>query len=528
MRKILLSAFVFLISLGATAQKRLVLIEEFTNDGCGPCANYSPTLDAFLDDRLGDVIAIKYHGEYPDRNDPIYLAQKEALDKKISLYSVSAYPTTVINGTVVGNQMSTYQLNYALDVFGYDATGYSLTADYSTANNVFTANAHLTSDSDRVNNNLKLFAAVIEEKIKYTSALPNGETELNYTCRQLLPDGDGQTVGPEVKADSVYDYSYDWTISNVDNGSELGLVVFLQDMSTKKVLATVYVPKKPASNLSVSLKSVFDTPDMLCTPDFYGKAVFRNMGSDSLTSATLNVEVNGVVKTYPWTGKVGYLQNDTIDFGDFTDFQLSTQGNNNVRVWLSNLNGTDNQSNESNFTFSNSIEAKGSVQLVIYTDRKPEETTWKVYSSAGEVVAEGGPYDQSRHIYRENLQLTADDCYTWEILDAGGDGIKGNYGNGYYQLYQVDGNGKRTRLTQGDFDNSVCDINFKLTGAVTEGIDQVVAGQSDDARVAVYDEAGRKLGHTTVGAVRQGALKGMGQGVRVLYVGGKASKVVVD
>ena len=527
MRRILLTIFTFMLTLCMNAQKRVVLIEEFTNDGCGPCASYSPILDAFVDQHLVDVIAVKYHGEYPDPSDPIYLAQKDALDKKISLYGINAYPTTIVNGTQVDN--SSVMLDRAYDFFKNDVSGYSINADYSIENGVFTANAQLTSDSTRVNDNLRLFAAVIEEHVDCSSRLPNGETELNYTCRQLLPSGDGEVVGTTLDAGVAYSYTYQWTIANVDNQSELGLVVFLQDMTTKKILATAYVPKQAQSQTAASIKSVFDTPDLICVPGFYGKAAFRNMGSNPLTSATLNVEVNGSTKIYPWTGNLDYLENDTIDFSDFTDFQLASQGNNSVRVWLSNLNGIDAQSNEADFSFKNSVQAKGAVQLVVYTDRKPEETTWKVYNSAGDVVAEGGPYSEPRHIYRENINLTADDCYTWEILDAGGDGIKGSNGNGYYQLYQLDENGKRIRLTQGDFDNSVCDINFSLTGAsAPTAINEVVTGKNDNQSVTVYDESGRKLGHTTVGGVKQGALKAMGSGIRVLYIDGNVSKVIVS
>ena len=54
------------LQLSAEAQqKRLVLIEEFTNTGCGPCASWSPLLDSCINYRLGDCIAIKYHSGYP-------------------------------------------------------------------------------------------------------------------------------------------------------------------------------------------------------------------------------------------------------------------------------------------------------------------------------------------------------------------------------------------------------------------------------------------------------------------------------
>lgn len=52
---------------GITPQdRRLVLMEEFTNQGCGPCAAFAPKFEHTVWSRLGDVVALTYHGNYPD------------------------------------------------------------------------------------------------------------------------------------------------------------------------------------------------------------------------------------------------------------------------------------------------------------------------------------------------------------------------------------------------------------------------------------------------------------------------------
>ena len=61
-----------LLAVTVSAQNRIVLVEEFTNTGCGPCASWSPELDAVIENRLGDCVAIKYHSNYPNRNDEFY------------------------------------------------------------------------------------------------------------------------------------------------------------------------------------------------------------------------------------------------------------------------------------------------------------------------------------------------------------------------------------------------------------------------------------------------------------------------
>jgi len=190
----------------------------------------------------------------------------------------------------------------------------------------------------------------------------------------------------------------------------------------------------------------------------------RNDGANAITSATLNVKVNGTTRQYQWTGNLGYLDRESMAFGNFTDFTLA-DGKNEVELWLSDINGTEATSNTITSTFSHSPQATYGVQLKLYTDKKPEETTWKLYNSAGDVVREGGPYSEARKFITVNLELTQDDCYQLEFLDAGGDGITGANGNGYYQLFQINEEGKTTRITQGDYSGAVHIVNFNLTGA---------------------------------------------------------------
>ena len=490
--------FLMLLSVSnAFAQKRLVLIEEFTNDGCGPCARYSPTLDAVIDERLGDVIAVKYHGNYPDPDDPIYLAQKETLDKRRSFYQVNAFPTTFMNGDNLGNGLSSSNLNNAISYYMQEPDNYSIEASYTIAGGKISIQTKTIAKQDVNNSNLRLFAAVVEEHINCEQALPNGETELNFTCRQLLPNGDGYQLPSTIKSGESNSYNTDWTIQNINDTTEIGLVVFLQDIATKKILATAYVPKKAQGEDSIAIKSLTNTPDLICTPNYYGSVVVRNDGSNNIKSAILNVEVNGSKKTYSWTGDLAYLQRDTINFDDFTDFTLNEDGSrNSVNVWLSNINGGDKTSNTLSQTFSSSAQATGAVQLKLYTDKAPQETTWKLYNSDGEVVQQGGPYSEGRHFYTEDFALTHDDCYTLQFLDAGGNGITGSQGNGYYQLYQINADGTKKRITQGDYDGASYDVRFHLKGAnaALTGIQSLTTTEESAKKCnKIYDLQGKKV-----------------------------------
>lgn len=457
----------------ASAQKRIVLIEEFTNTGCGPCASWSPVLDSCINYRLGDCIAIKYHSSFPNRGDEFYTAEAEANQARVDFYGIDAVPMTFVDGQELGtrsfgylNQAINYcqeqPLKYALTVYNKKVTGTKLTADVALSKIINEENIDEIESAEELSK-LHLFVAAIEEHIVSATPWPNGERELNYTMRKMLP-----ADGIPLIMRNMHIGLDDWDVSSFNDLSQLGVLAFIQNIETREILATAYSGPAAEGENQLVLQNLYDTPDLICTPDFYGKVIFRNDGANTITNAVLNVSVNGAVKQYPWTGSLNYLDRDTLAFDGFTDFMLNADGKNDVQVWFTDINGSDAVSNVCTSSFSNSVQATYAVQLKLYTDKKPEEITWKLYDSAGDVVREGGPYDgQARKFINVDFELTRDDCYTLEFLDSGGDGIRGAAGNGYYQLFQKDAEGKTKRITQGDYDGSVHDVNFRLDGAPT-------------------------------------------------------------
>lgn len=451
------------------ASKRLVLVEEFTNTGCGPCASWSPVLDSAINYRLGDCIAIKYHSGYPDKNDEFYLYDQEVQQAKVDYYNVTGVPTTFVNGIEIADRSFAY-MNTAIDYClkeqpqDYDIeltkelVGHQLKVSVYGMQNLYSENPTISEP----NENVRLNVAVIEEHLERSTPFSNGESELNYTLRKMLTGPNGNVVFNGLTSFHV---ESEWTDDCFDDISQLGVVAFLQNIETREILCTAYSGPNAEGENRLALMNFFDTPDLICVPNFYGKVLFRNDGANTITSATLNVRVNGSVKQYPWTGELNYLDRDTLAFSDFTNFDLVEAGSNRAEVWFSDINGSTSESNVRSKSFSNSVVLNYGAQLKIYTDKKPEEITWNLYNSAGDLLQHGGPYTESRKFITIPLEVTVDDCYQIEFLDAGGDGIKGSYGNGYYQLFQVDENGKTARVTQGDYDGASFYLNFRLTGS---------------------------------------------------------------
>ena len=75
--------------------------------------------------------------------------------------------------------------------------------------------------------------------------------------------------------------------------------------------------------------------------------------------------------------------------------------------------------------------------LTINFDNYPEETTWEVTNSGGNVVESGGPYGSQPDGSTLAIPMCLpDDCYTFTIFDSYGDGICCGYGTGDYELVE--------------------------------------------------------------------------------------------
>jgi len=83
---------------------RVVLVEDFTNCGCGPCWSFEPTLNAFINPHLaaGDISVCRVHTNWPSASDPIYLANPTEQQSRWSFYNVTGVPTVKVDGIING------------------------------------------------------------------------------------------------------------------------------------------------------------------------------------------------------------------------------------------------------------------------------------------------------------------------------------------------------------------------------------------------------------------------------------------
>jgi hypothetical protein len=163
------------------------------------------------------------------------------------------------------------------------------------------------------------------------------------------------------------------------------------------------------------------------------KALIKNEGLKFLDTAQMLYTVNGLPQTaidVPCSLAPG------ASFDFYLNPQGLTLGANEILLDLSNVDGSGEDQNPLNDSLRTTVfidPDKIQASVSVFTDDKPSETSWQLLKGNGQLLAEGGPYSEDGWLYFSALCLDKEDCYTFRLKDAGGDGM-----NGFVQI-EADG-----------------------------------------------------------------------------------------
>lgn len=448
MKKFFTIALIFALTGALYAQKaeRLTLLEHFTSAGCGPCASSNPALQALLNTNSDKVISIKY--QVLVGFDPMYYHNTEDVSARASLYNVSSVPNSVFdgnqyNGHPSGMNQTRIDNRARVESPLSISVSHQITPGYDTIK----VQADITAHESVESSNLKAYIVVVEEKIEFEEAPgSNGETEFFNVMKKILPSGNGQSISPA--QGSTLSLEDEWELANVYDDNRLGVVVFVQDNSTKEVIQAGYSPAYPLNQYDAEIVSVSNPKSTFCGESVAPQIKIKNNGEGELTELNIDMKINGEsATTYQWTGSLPFGESQSLTLPEFS---FEAQPENTLEIWVSQPNGNTDQrtENDSISLDFQKIETTSQLELHIKTDNYGSETTWEVKNSAGQTLYDGGPYTDNSRLYTYDLNLPAGDCYSLFVYDSYGDGMHAGYGEGYYQLYDSYGS---LILSGGDF-----------------------------------------------------------------------------
>jgi hypothetical protein len=188
-----------------------------------------------------------------------------------------------------------------------------------------------------------------------------------------------------------------------------------------------------------------------CGADIQPIFEVENIGLDPITTLEFNYQLNAdtpVASTWNGniqTGQTAVISSPVLNLADGINILSSS---------ISLPNGIPDEFSNNNSSLLNITKTPefdtNTIELELLTDDYGNETTWIFEDENGNIISQGGPYNDNITI-NETFNINNNTCYTFTINDSVGDGICCSYGIGSYSLQTDDG----TVIIQGgDFGNS--------------------------------------------------------------------------
>ncbi len=114
-RTILVLLFLVILAGSAGASQRFVILEGFTNSGCGYCPPADAAWLAADGSYHDDMGLIVWHMSWPG-TDPLYLYNTVDNNNRRTFYGVSAVPATYCDGTAINYSQSSSYVNSRISV----------------------------------------------------------------------------------------------------------------------------------------------------------------------------------------------------------------------------------------------------------------------------------------------------------------------------------------------------------------------------------------------------------------------------
>jgi hypothetical protein len=339
-----LLAFSGIAVAGLAQTQRMVLAEEFTQASCGPCAAQNPAFNTLLAGNTNKVVSLKYQTSWPGV-DPMNAQNATDVATRVTYYNVTGVPYAPIDGSETPVSSPNYAgapANWTQSIidaaYGVNSpfdlqVTHTMSSDFDSAfvTVVITATQAFTS-----NGTLKLQLAMAEKEIDFATAPgTNGETEFYMVMRKMYPSASGTTLASTWSNTTTQTLTFAVAVPNyIYNISEVVFVGFIQDDGNKAVQQTGMSQPVLVAN-DAGATTVSNLGAFTCNTNFTPMVDIKNFGSATLTSATINYQIDTQTPmTYSWSGSLASGATTTATLPAMT----LTAGSHTFTVWTSNPN----------------------------------------------------------------------------------------------------------------------------------------------------------------------------------------------
>ncbi len=256
---------------------RMILMEEFTNASCGPCASQNPTFQKFVEKNSDKIIPIAFHPDYPTPGvDIFYKHNPTMVETRDTYYGIAqeGVPNLRVNGMKAA--ASDPQLFYAgapsdtngikTEMNKYTAISpVDITITETRTGNDVELNINVASSVSLVGKKLRIAAAEFVCEYPEGESAPNGEEHFFWVARKMFDNAGGSTI-----IDDNFSKKVELTMDAAWNPDNIYFIAWVQDDTSKEVLQAASTMKPTAS---VQIQANAQTMDEYFTKVKRGESV---------------------------------------------------------------------------------------------------------------------------------------------------------------------------------------------------------------------------------------------------------------
>ncbi|NOX47912.1 MAG: T9SS type A sorting domain-containing protein [Chlorobi bacterium] len=398
-----------------------VILEIVTGTWCYYCPGAAMGADDLIANGK-EVAVIEYHNGDDYTNS--YGSSRQGY------YGITGIPTAEFDGIVEvggGNHTTSLYPTYLQKYNQRIAIPSSFTIDIEGGHTGFIdyeINITVTKVAAVSSTNLVLHFALTESEIMENW---QGLDKLDYVERLMRPNQYGTAL--DFSSGDVNEVTVSFAMQPSWVNEHCEVVAFIQDPSTKEIFQGAKKDLMDFGSTTINDASVIAAycPTSACSSTLAPKVQIANYGQDNLTSLDIAYHVNNDEEyTYQWTGNLAYYENEMVELPECT-FEM--MAGNSFIVEVSNPNGEEDEfpgNNTISTDFVEALEVSSPVVLALKLDDNPEETSWELLNSAGDVLYSEGGYTTPGQFVIKSFDLPQTDCYSFMIYDEGGDGLLGS------------------------------------------------------------------------------------------------------
>jgi len=345
--------------------QRMVIIEEFTNASCPPCAAQNPAFNALLDQNLHQVIPIKYQTAFPGF-DPYNQQNPQEVAARLGIYgsAVTGVPTAAMDGVVPGPSYGGGGLGEWLSDGTYNGGPYGYTQavlnhaaaiethievllDVEWNEDFSSADVHVGvinhSDEDFGGNNILHVLLLEVENIWPFPPGSTNERDYTYVMRKMYPNAQGTGLDSIASGDTVH-FSLEATIPEYIYAlEEMTFVAFVQNGDNNQIfngaIAEKVVIDRIYPNMAV-VSTNLDVSGELCEKTAEVSVTVENAGLIDVNYFNLILSINNDVFQFPYDEVLEPGQQLTFGLPEEIDL---IAGNNVISAFIDEVNNNEVQ-----------------------------------------------------------------------------------------------------------------------------------------------------------------------------------------